>query len=155
MGSLGAGCISCSRDLVDACILETERSPYCFHRAGLVSQESFHAGRGAVDLSVWCRPHQYRSTAYAALTRAGQWPSLDIRPNFGCPCPSRILRRAGRHKPRSTSVRTQSQLKHAKAYFEDNDALETRKALKSIGSTENRSCDMGVLRYLCVLKPFG
>jgi hypothetical protein len=68
MGSLGAGCISCSRDFVDACILETERSPYCFHRACLVSQESFHAGRDAVDFSVWCWRHQYRSTTYAALT---------------------------------------------------------------------------------------
>src|ERR1700692_4750779 len=77
MGSVGAGRLSCSHHLVDSCILEAERSPYCFHRAGLVFEEYFHAGRGALDLSVWRRPHQCRSTAYAALTLAAQ-----IRPGL-------------------------------------------------------------------------
>jgi putative oxidoreductase len=33
---------------------------YSFRRAGLVLKESFYAGRGALDLSVWCWPRKYR-----------------------------------------------------------------------------------------------
>ena len=55
-GERGRWSPSCSCYLVDACILEAERSPYCFRRAGLVFEEYFHAGRGPLDLSVRRRP---------------------------------------------------------------------------------------------------
>ncbi|MGA9671771.1 MAG: hypothetical protein WBQ94_21345 [Terracidiphilus sp.] len=65
-------CESSPHELDDSSLIQTERSAFSFRRAGLVSQEFFDAGRGAVDLAVWRRSRQHRRTEYAELTRAAQ-----------------------------------------------------------------------------------